>query len=99
MSSIAEAVEWLKYTYFYIRAKLNPIPYGIPRKQIEEDPDLGEYMTKMMTEAAEKLDANQMIRFDSMYVFFTKLDFSLVVPSLLCILLCVFAYVQMKNAS
>lgn len=66
MSSIPEAVEWLKYTYFFIRAKLNPLAYGIPRGQLERDPDLYEYLTQMMTEAAEKLDRNQMIRFDSM---------------------------------
>uniref|UniRef100_A0A1I7VPC0 Activating signal cointegrator 1 complex subunit 3 n=1 Tax=Loa loa TaxID=7209 RepID=A0A1I7VPC0_LOALO len=62
VSSISEAVEWLKYTYFFIRAKLNPLAYGIPRGQLERDPDLYEYLTQMMTEAAEKLDASQMIR-------------------------------------
>ncbi|VBB27123.1 unnamed protein product [Acanthocheilonema viteae] len=61
VSSISEAVEWLKYTYFFIRAKLNPLAYGIPRGQLERDPDLYEYLTQMMTKAAEKLDRNQMI--------------------------------------
>lgn len=65
VSSISEAVEWIKYTYFFIRAKLNPLAYGISRLQLERDPDLYEYLTEMMTEVAEKLDRNQMIRFDS----------------------------------
>ncbi|OZC07839.1 Sec63 domain protein [Onchocerca flexuosa] len=74
VSSIPEAVEWLKYTYFFIRAKLNPIAYGIPREQLVRDPDLHEYLTRMMTEAAEKLDRNQMIRFDSINGYLAPTD-------------------------
>uniref|UniRef100_A0A158Q7W7 Activating signal cointegrator 1 complex subunit 3 n=1 Tax=Elaeophora elaphi TaxID=1147741 RepID=A0A158Q7W7_9BILA len=74
VSSISEAVEWLKYTYFFIRAKLNPLAYGIPRVQLERDPDLYEYFTQMMIEAAEKLDRNQMIRYDSMNGYVASTD-------------------------
>uniref|UniRef100_A0A915PDR7 Activating signal cointegrator 1 complex subunit 3 n=1 Tax=Setaria digitata TaxID=48799 RepID=A0A915PDR7_9BILA len=74
VSTISEAVEWLKYTYFFIRAKLNPLAYGIPREQLEHDPDLYEYLTQMMTEAAEKLDRNQMIRFDSINGYMASTD-------------------------
>uniref|UniRef100_A0AAF5PWB9 U5 small nuclear ribonucleoprotein 200 kDa helicase n=1 Tax=Wuchereria bancrofti TaxID=6293 RepID=A0AAF5PWB9_WUCBA len=74
VSSIPEAVEWLKYTYFFIRAKLNPLAYGIPRGQLERDPDLYEYLTQMMTEAADKLDKSQMIRFDSINGYVASTD-------------------------
>ncbi len=29
MSNIAEAVQWLSYTYLYIRMRSNPLVYGI----------------------------------------------------------------------
>uniref|UniRef100_A0A915CIG8 U5 small nuclear ribonucleoprotein 200 kDa helicase n=2 Tax=Parascaris univalens TaxID=6257 RepID=A0A915CIG8_PARUN len=74
VSDINEAVEWLSYSYYFIRAKLNPLNYGIPHSQIERDPELREYLTKAVTEAAEKLDRNQMIRFDSLNGYVTATD-------------------------
>ncbi|VDK81594.1 unnamed protein product [Litomosoides sigmodontis] len=74
VSSISEAVEWLKYTYFFIRARLNPLAYGIPRGQLELDPDLNQYLTQIMMEAAEKLDRNQMIRYDSINGYVASTD-------------------------
>uniref|UniRef100_A0A0N4UZQ9 Activating signal cointegrator 1 complex subunit 3 n=1 Tax=Enterobius vermicularis TaxID=51028 RepID=A0A0N4UZQ9_ENTVE len=64
VSNIAEGVEWLKYSYFYIRARLNPLVYGISLEQLERDPDLSQYLEAKIKEAAEMLDFNQMIRFD-----------------------------------
>ncbi|VDN23915.1 unnamed protein product [Gongylonema pulchrum] len=74
VSSIAEAVEWLKYTYFYIRAKLNPLSYGISRKDLADDPNLDEYLAKLVTGAATKLDLSQMIRFDSLNGYMSSTD-------------------------
>lgn len=68
VSNIAEGVEWLKYSYFYIRARLNPLVYGISLEQLERDPDLSQYLEAKIKEAAEMLDFNQMIRFDPAYV-------------------------------
>ena len=30
VANVDEAVEWLSYTYLYIRMKVNPLVYGIP---------------------------------------------------------------------
>ena len=38
MTSIAEAVQWLSYTYLYIRMLRNSLAYGINTRQRMEDP-------------------------------------------------------------
>lgn len=30
ITNVDEAVEWLSYTYLYIRMRVNPLAYGIP---------------------------------------------------------------------
>ena len=30
VTNVDEAVEWLSYTYLYIRMRVNPLVYGIP---------------------------------------------------------------------
>lgn len=30
VTNVDEAVEWLSYTYLYIRMRVNPLAYGIP---------------------------------------------------------------------
>ena len=30
INNIDEGVEWLSYTYLYVRMRLNPLAYGIP---------------------------------------------------------------------
>ncbi|MCP9260699.1 Activating signal cointegrator 1 complex subunit 3 [Dirofilaria immitis] len=83
--SISEAVEWLKYTYFFIRAKLNPLAYGISRGQLERDPDLYEYLTQLMTKAAEengylastdlgRIASNYYIKYETVEVFMNGVE-------------------------
>uniref|UniRef100_A0A0N5ALP4 Activating signal cointegrator 1 complex subunit 3 n=1 Tax=Syphacia muris TaxID=451379 RepID=A0A0N5ALP4_9BILA len=74
ISNITEAVEWLKYSYFYIRAKANPMAYGITYESLSKDPDLTEYLTAKVKEASQMLDFNQMIRFDSATGFLSATD-------------------------
>ncbi|KJH43141.1 Sec63 domain protein [Dictyocaulus viviparus] len=62
VSNIDEAVEWLTYTYYYIRAIQNPIAYGLPHTILGKDPNLRDHLTKTVIDVALKLDHNQMIR-------------------------------------
>lgn len=68
VASIKEAVDWLRYTYFFIRARLNPLAYGIKNQDAKLDPELEQYLTDFCVSTARKLDANKMIRFDPMSV-------------------------------
>ncbi|KAK0427540.1 hypothetical protein QR680_010282 [Steinernema hermaphroditum] len=63
VTNISEAVEWLRYTYIYIRMRMNPQAYGIPYEQLKADPDLVEYISAMMCQAAARLDRNKMVRY------------------------------------
>lgn len=66
VSTIDEAVEWLRFTYFYVRARLNPLVYGLNYKELKEDTTLSKYLNDFCYLAATKLDRNRMICFDSM---------------------------------
>ena len=35
-----QAIEWLSYTYLYIRMKRNPLQYGLSMNDVEDDPQL-----------------------------------------------------------
>uniref|UniRef100_A0A914CEE6 Activating signal cointegrator 1 complex subunit 3 n=1 Tax=Acrobeloides nanus TaxID=290746 RepID=A0A914CEE6_9BILA len=74
VSTIPEAVEWLRYTYFYVRLKKNPFAYGVNWSDMTNDPDLSEYLTDFCYKAAEQLDKNKMIRFDRMNMYLSPTD-------------------------
>lgn len=64
VTTIAEAIEWLRYTYFFLRARINPMCYGISYQELRTNPSLDAYLEDLCFSAAQKLDNNQMIRFD-----------------------------------
>ncbi|OTF77003.1 activating signal cointegrator 1 complex subunit 3-like protein, partial [Euroglyphus maynei] len=62
--NIREIVDWLKYTYLYIRMQRNPLEYGL--KSIAAQ-DLGliiDHLTSLAKNSAEQLDRAQMIRYN-----------------------------------
>jgi activating signal cointegrator complex subunit 3 len=63
-SNIREAVEWLKYTYLYVRMLRNPLIYGISHDQKEDDPLLTGRCQELVKTAAKRLDELHMLRFD-----------------------------------
>jgi len=34
ISNVDEAVQWLSYTYLFVRMKVNPLPYGINYQEV-----------------------------------------------------------------
>jgi antiviral helicase SLH1 len=40
VTSVPEAVQWLGYSYLYIRMLRNPLTYGIDWAEIRDDPTL-----------------------------------------------------------
>jgi activating signal cointegrator complex subunit 3 len=65
VTNLKEALAWLGYTYLNIRLAKSPQKYGVPYSELENDPSLFGFRKKMITEAAKKLMACKMIRFDS----------------------------------
>lgn len=64
VSTVREAVQWLSYTYLYVRMRRNPLEYGISWQEKELDPRLDNHREELVKSAARKLRAARMIRYD-----------------------------------
>ena len=66
IQSIKEAVEWLSYTFLYIRMLQNPGLYGItnPEKTLAEDPTLKSRRLDLAHTAAALLEKSYLVRYD-----------------------------------
>ena len=64
VTSVSEAVEWLSYTYLFVRMRKNPLVYGIKHVELRDDPTLEMKRREIIIDAARKLDKARMIRFD-----------------------------------
>lgn len=64
VTTIDEAVQWLGYTYMYVRMRQNPFAYAIDWKELQEDPSLTIRRRNMIVDAARRLHSLQMIVFD-----------------------------------
>lgn len=62
--TIDDAIEWLSYTYLFVRMRLNPQVYGLSYEDIMVDPTLELKRRELITVAAKNLDKAQMIRFN-----------------------------------
>ena len=58
--AVREAVQWLSYTYLYVRMMKNPLAYGIPWDQKESDPHLYTWRTELVHVMAQRLDRCRM---------------------------------------
>ena len=64
VTSIHEAVQWLGYSYLFVRMQRNPLTYGIDWAEIRDDPNLVQRRRKLATDAARVLQQSQMIIFN-----------------------------------
>ncbi|KAH8106105.1 Sec63-domain-containing protein [Cristinia sonorae] len=74
VANVHDAVQWVGYTYLYVRMRKNPFQYGMTREQVAEDPHLGAKRTQLVQEAANKLVEARMIAFDRYAGTFTITD-------------------------
>ena len=64
VQNVKDAVEWLGYTYLYIRMLKNPELYSVPLDVPFKDPTLKEQMMDLCHTAAVLLDRNNLIKYD-----------------------------------
>ncbi|ODV57948.1 RNA helicase, partial [Ascoidea rubescens DSM 1968] len=64
VTNINEGIQWLGYTYLFVRMKKNPLGYGIDWKEIHNDPQLINKRREMIIQTARRLHSLQMIVFD-----------------------------------
>ena len=76
VTSVEEAVQWLKYTYLYVRMHASPLTYGI-KSQVGTGDKLSRVDTfchELITAAATNLDRIKMMRFDQRTGFMYPTD-------------------------
>lgn len=64
VTTVDEGVQWLGYSYLFVRWKKNPLAYGIPWDVFQDDPALAGRRRELIIRAARRLQATQMIIFD-----------------------------------
>ena len=64
VTSVAEAVQWLGYSYLFVRMQRNPMSYGIDWAEIRDDPQLVQRRRELIIKAARTLQQSQMIIFN-----------------------------------
>lgn len=64
ISNIQEAIEWLSYTYLFVRMRINPQVYGLNYCDVEEDPSLENKRRQLIHASAMALDKARMIRYN-----------------------------------
>lgn len=74
VTNVEEAIQWLGYTYMFVRMRKNPFTYGIDWEEIANDPQLYERRKKMIVAAARRLHSLKMIVFDETSMHFIAKD-------------------------
>ncbi|KAK0468427.1 Sec63 Brl domain-containing protein [Desarmillaria tabescens] len=69
-----DAVQWLGYTYLFVRMRKNPYGYGILRESASDDPNLGNKRNELVTLAAKQLAEARMMIYDQETGAFTITD-------------------------
>ncbi|PGG98703.1 hypothetical protein AJ79_08789 [Helicocarpus griseus UAMH5409] len=64
VTSVSEAVQWLGYSYLFVRMRRNPHSYGIDWAEIRDDPQLVLRRRDLIIKAARTLQQSQMIIFN-----------------------------------
>ncbi len=64
VTSIPDAVQWVGYSYLFVRMQRNPLTYGIDWAEIRDDPQLVQKRRELVINAARTLQQSQMIIFN-----------------------------------
>lgn len=64
VTTVDEGVQWLGYTYMFVRMQKNPFSYGIDWRELQEDSLLMIRRQTMIIDAAKRLHTLQMIVYD-----------------------------------
>jgi len=62
IQNVSDAVDWLRYTYLYIRALKDPSLYGVP--SLKDDPTLEQWRIDLAHAACATLAKNNLIKYD-----------------------------------
>ena len=74
VTNVEEAIQWLGYTYMFVRMRKNPFTYAIDWEELANDPQLYDRRRKMIVNAARRLHSLQMIVLDEISMHFIAKD-------------------------
>ncbi|OCF34223.1 RNA helicase [Kwoniella heveanensis BCC8398] len=74
IANVSEAIQWLGYTYLFVRMRKEPFIYGMPHDVVRDDPQLGNKRNELIIQAARLLQAAKMIRYDEISNSFIMSD-------------------------
>ncbi|WWD03969.1 hypothetical protein V865_002029 [Kwoniella europaea PYCC6329] len=74
IANVSEAIQWLGYTYLFVRMRKEPFIYGMPHDVTKDDPQLGNKRNELISQAARLLQAAKMIRYDEIANTFAVSD-------------------------
>lgn len=74
VTTVHEGIQWLGYSYLFVRWKKNPLHYGIGWEEFAADPTLQAKRRELITKAARRLQTTQMIIFDERTESLTSKD-------------------------
>ncbi|KAH7328127.1 Sec63 Brl domain-containing protein [Stachybotrys elegans] len=64
VTSVQDAVQWIGYSYLFVRMQRSPMTYGIEWAEIRDDPTLVQRRRQLVIQAARTLQKCQMIIFN-----------------------------------
>ncbi|EGD81008.1 ASCC3L1 protein [Salpingoeca rosetta] len=64
VQNLDEAVQWLSYTYLYVRLLRNPALYGVTADDLRNDPKLERFRANLVHTAALQLDKSNLLKYD-----------------------------------
>ncbi|KAG0141983.1 hypothetical protein CROQUDRAFT_98108 [Cronartium quercuum f. sp. fusiforme G11] len=64
VTTIDEGVQWIGWTYLFVRMRKNPMVYGLSIEDLSLDPWLGSKRHSLILDTAKKLNSIGMIKFD-----------------------------------
>ncbi|KAF7561752.1 hypothetical protein G7046_g2363 [Stylonectria norvegica] len=64
VTSVPDAVQWIGYSYLFVRMQRSPMTYGIEWSEIRDDPQLVQRRRQLVIQAARTLQQCQMIIFN-----------------------------------
>ena len=88
VTDVNEAIEWLGYTYLFVRMRKNPTVYGVSVEELTNDPVLRRRRQELIENAASQLHRNQMIVFEKKTGSFIRKDLGRIAASF---------YIKMKS--
>ncbi|KIR59260.1 RNA helicase [Cryptococcus bacillisporus CA1873] len=66
ITNVQEAMQWLSYTYLFVRMKKNPWVYAMAHDVTKDDPQLGNKRNELIVQAARLLQKARMVRYDDL---------------------------------